>query len=218
MTAFLVSGVQSYAQETNHTMEKRAAEIAQNSKKLQSSESFKSLQNRMNTLQQQAMHSAFSKATGTLVPNTTPFPSYSSPKRTLLFIFISASVPEKSILHYLKQAQKIGALVVLRGLIEDSLPQTLKTVSSWKKESSLDNIILDPVAFERFKVNQVPSIVLAQADYPCPQGENCTITAMDKMTGEISLDYALRKFSQSGDLQQEANNLLSQLGTQKHEK
>jgi type-F conjugative transfer system pilin assembly protein TrbC len=218
MTTFLACGMISYAQETNFSMEKRAAKMAQNSKKIQSSESFKNLQNRMNDFQQQAVHSALSKATGTLVPNMTPFPSYSSPKRMLLFIFISTSIPEKSILHYLEQAQKTGALVVLQGLIEESLPQTLKTVSLWKKESSLDNIILDPVAFERFNITQVPSIVLTQADYPCPQGADCNITSMDKMTGEISLDYALRKFSQSGDLQHEATRLLTLLGASYHEK
>lgn len=203
-----------HAEETVKDMQSKAENMAKTVDKLKASESFKTLQNKIQLQQQEVLNKARVKAESKYFSLPSHNPSLES---TCLFIFISSSMPENSIKNYIKSAKKTGARLVLNGLIENDLPKTLKTVASWgTEEISPDDVIIDPVAYERFSVHNIPTIILAQAEYPCPGTTECSTSFVDKISGDITLDFALRKFLEKGDLKEEAQKYLTLLGESKN--
>lgn len=201
-----------YAQEITPDIKVRVENLAKNTEQLQSSDNFLALQRKIQQQQQAIFERASIRA-----ENKESLPSFSFPSaastNTWLFIFISHSMPEASIRNHIKAAKETGALLVLNGLIDNDLPKTLKTVSTWgEKDDPADNIIIDPILYERFSIQQVPTLVLTQAEYPCPGTTECATSSIDKIAGDIHLSFALREFARDGDLKEAAQKYLNLLG------
>jgi len=126
-----------------------------------------------------------------------------------LLIFISSSLPRQSLINYANSARRSGAILVLRGLINDSMKQTVKFIHNLSRQGTY--AIIDPISYNNFNINQVPSIILISDNHKCQYGK-CTYTPRhDRISGNVSLNYALREFKERGDFKQEATRYLSAL-------
>lgn len=104
-----------------------------------------------------------------------------------VMIFMSFSIPLSLWKEYSESLEKTGGAFVIRGLPEDSFEAFAKALKVLREKGIYAPIIINPKHFEKFEVNSVPTIIcVEQKKY-------------DKISGTISLRYALEKFSQEGD-------------------
>lgn len=131
-------------------------------------------------------------------------------KKSDLFIFVSLEMPKDSLLQWSEQANKAGGVLVLRGLKNNSLPQTLALTNNlWGAKAR--NVIIDPNAFERFAIKSVPAVLITnQALQPCTK-EACPIPAHDVIYGDVGLGYSLNKIKEQGEMNNLTQNYLKRL-------
>jgi len=98
-----------------------------------------------------------------------------------LYIFVSFSMPKETLKSLAIEAKRHNAFLVIRGIIENSF---LKT-SIFLKELG-EGIVLDPLLFRDYNVVVVPTFIEAQP------------TGYRKISGNITLAYALEKFKEDG--------------------
>lgn len=121
---------------------------------------------------------------------------------TGLRVFVTLDMPAGSLQRLIEQCERSGATLVLRGLQNQSLRQTLATVQTLLSQRRVSWQI-DPEAFEHYRVQAAPTFVLDlpsltlpnQGDLPnaqCTPG-SCTDRPPHVMvSGDVSLDYALQ--------------------------
>ena len=116
-----------------------------------------------------------------------------------LLVFVSFSMPQATLLSIAKAARKTGATVLLRGLRNDSLRQTMHAAYTLTQKTGA-GFAIDPVAFSRFHITQVPAWVVFHD------------THSGVVFGDVSADYALTKIVQrtSGDVRTIAQSALKQ--------
>ena len=125
-----------------------------------------------------------------------------------LRIFITLDMPRASLQRLVDQATRSGATLVLRGLKDQSMRQTVAAVGELI-ETRRVSWVIDPDAFTRFHVGAAPTFVLTLTDEPVPglpafgpvldlprcSGNGCTSPALEpsylSISGDVSLDYAL---------------------------
>ncbi|MFP3120177.1 type-F conjugative transfer system pilin assembly protein TrbC [Rickettsia sp. R2] len=92
-----------------------------------------------------------------------------------IYIFVSFSMPDSALKSYAAEAEKIGAILVMRGLKNNSFIET-------KVKADEIGISFDiyPNLFEKYQITSVPVIIVDDT-----QGE------IKKLTGHISLQNAL---------------------------
>lgn len=115
-----------------------------------------------------------------------------------LYIFASLSMPKTRLIKLIKEATNYNAMVVLRGLKNNSYKETTNLLQPIIKEAGF-GFIVDPTLFTEFNVTKAPVFVLND-----PASKN-----HDKVSGNINLKYALEQFAKHGDLKQEAFKILS---------
>ena len=80
-------------------------------------------------------------------------------KNQRLLIFISFSMPMQSLKQWVSQANKKGAALVVRGLVNNSFKETaLKVIELL--EGTDGRIQIDPNLFKKYNIQQVPAMVL----------------------------------------------------------
>ena len=94
-----------------------------------------------------------------------------------LLIFVSFSMPDLAIKSLAFQAKEKGGKIVFRGLVNGSF----KEMGQKLRELGVEALI-DPTLFKKHAVVQVPTFVRKE----------------DKITGNVSLSYALKKFEGEG--------------------
>lgn len=120
-------------------------------------------------------------------------PSAAQPQ---LRIFVTLDMPAASLRLLVDQAERAGAVLVLRGLKAQSLRVTLEAVRALIGERKLAWLI-DPEAFARYGVEQASSFVLALDETTDPGSctgarvVTCTAASFLGIAGDVSLDYAL---------------------------
>lgn len=114
-----------------------------------------------------------------------------------VLIFISFSMPKESLVRTIKQANSIGATLMLRGFKNNSWKETLREIAALDVPTG--NISINPNAYIKYKVNAVPAFVLVKADSAdtvdldgCALPENYSSIA-----GDVSLRYALEKIAEA---------------------
>lgn len=113
-----------------------------------------------------------------------------------LRIFVTLAMPETSLRLLVDQAQRAGATLLLRGLKDHSMKQTLASVQALIGTSKVTWQI-DPEAYTRYGIRHAPTFVLtpATADReasPATCAGHCVATtAFFRVAGDVSLDYAL---------------------------
>jgi len=122
-------------------------------------------------------------------------------------IMISFSMPDDSIKGLFREAQRIGARVILRGMVDGSMQATAshlmalmgvdpqadeQEIKRQAAEATQPAIAIDPTLFRRFDVNRVPTFVVPlAAPAPCSD-QSCPTPPYLKVAGDVSLAYALR--------------------------
>ncbi|MGV2433267.1 MAG UNVERIFIED_CONTAM: type-F conjugative transfer system pilin assembly protein TrbC [Rickettsiaceae bacterium] len=125
--------------------------------------------------------------------------------RPALQIFVSSSMPIELLKKYTNEAKKYNGVLVLRDCLNGSMMEFILKTAYLSQESS--GIQIDDEAFEAFKIDKVPAIILAQP-VSIIDSKNHLIK-FDKISGNISIKGALEKFSENnGDMSEEARNLL----------
>jgi conjugal transfer pilus assembly protein TrbC len=108
-----------------------------------------------------------------------------------LYAFFSFGMPEASIQRMIQDAEKSGAILVLRGMKENSLQKT-KTEAARIIGKHRVEIDINPTLFKRFNITAVPAVVMTRGD--C---ETCKEAPKDsdyiKISGDVTLSYALEK-------------------------
>jgi type-F conjugative transfer system pilin assembly protein TrbC len=120
-----------------------------------------------------------------------------------IVVFISSSLPKKVIENYVTEAKKYKAVLVMRGLKEDSFIKTKDFVINSGKDAGVQ---INEDAFSLYNIKYVPTIVLAkEIDYG--DSSNCDVV-YDKVEGNITITGALRLFEKDGDLKKDAEEKL----------
>jgi len=113
-------------------------------------------------------------------------------KVSQVLVFLSFSMPEKSLQGWLMQCKQSGATPVIRGLINNSFKDTFQTIRALSEKTGI-GVQLDPILFKTFNITQVPSVVWVESHDICSDTMNCLPVSFDLIAGDVSLDYALEK-------------------------
>ena len=110
-----------------------------------------------------------------------------------LLIFVSFSMPEATLARLVDQAARSAGTLVLRGLTESSLKQTVVRVQKLIGTRKVA-FQIDPQSFERFSVVHTPTFVLIRAGaqpVSCGEAQCLSNESFVSVSGDVSLDYAL---------------------------
>ena len=109
-----------------------------------------------------------------------------------LMVFVSFSLPKATLQQIVGQAEKSGAVLVLRGLHGNSLTRMGEEIARLVGDRKVTAII-HPPAFKQFKVHQVPALVLARSGQAAKIGEDgCAPgSSFIRVDGDVTQDYAL---------------------------
>jgi type-F conjugative transfer system pilin assembly protein TrbC len=119
-------------------------------------------------------------------------------------ILISLSMDDQHIRALLAEAQRVQAIVALRGFLNNNLQATVQRLrhvveSSQDDTLDLNGIVIDPTWFRRFNVTGVPTFVLPlEPVLPC-SGTDCPVPTHVKATGSATLEYFLDLVARTGN-------------------
>lgn len=114
-----------------------------------------------------------------------------------VYVFASFSMPDASLRALIRQGELAGVPIALRGLSENSIEATMERVQALydEKESPQNGILIDPTLFARFRIDQVPTVVVAEtAARPCTQS-TCPAPPHVKIAGDVPLRHALDRIA-----------------------
>lgn len=128
-------------------------------------------------------------------------------------IFISTSIPQRTLELLGNQAVKTGAVLVLRGLVgklgtSTAVEETMRAIQPAAMTGAA--IQIDPRQFSAYNVTVVPTFVIAKREEGCANPDQCTSNAY-ALAGDVSLEYAPETWVNRGG---EAGRLAS-LGAEK---
>jgi conjugal transfer pilus assembly protein TrbC len=118
-------------------------------------------------------------------------PGKAAPK---VMIFVSFAMPEATLQRLVDQAARAGATLVLRGLINGSIRDTVTRMQALIGSRRVA-VQIDPEAFDRHGITRTPSFVLVMDGAGT---EACTSRACSssqqvvKVSGDVTLAYALQ--------------------------
>lgn len=116
-----------------------------------------------------------------------------------LKVFVSFSMPDTALLTFSHALERTGGTLVFRGIPSNSFQAFAKKILELKGKGMGAQVAVDPESFQNFEIKNVPTICLDSG------GES------SKISGNVSLRYALSKFSEQEKLQEKAKELLFQL-------
>lgn len=102
------------------------------------------------------------------------------PSGNKILVFVSFSMPEASLKSLVEEAPKHNAVLVMRGLYEDSFVKTAQKL----KDLNL-TIDIHPDLFESHKITSVPTFIELKDNKPVKQ-----------LSGNVSLSFCLSKFKE----------------------
>lgn len=116
-----------------------------------------------------------------------------------VFVFVSFGMPKEALKRIVEQAERVNATLVLRGLVDRSIP---KTAAAAKEMLGTHRVgwMIDPRLYKMYGVSQVPVTVLVQ---PGTQAQFCQDQQCNKLpeyvkvTGDVSIRYAIEEMSRA---------------------
>ena len=119
-----------------------------------------------------------------------------------ILIFTSLSVPAASWRQWAREAARTGAPLVLRGVGEGGLPETVKRIGE-RLGGAEAGVAIDPRLFRLFGVERVPAVVVVPGGVPRCRSRGCTgdpAPPHDLIAGNISLTAALEAVAGEGEV------------------
>jgi conjugal transfer pilus assembly protein TrbC len=131
-----------------------------------------------------------------------------------LMVLVSSSMPDEALRNLAQQADKAGAVLVLRGLVGDSLPQTTAKIRQVLGDQGGDSTFqINPEVFRAYNVQSVPTFVLARQPAGAADGSTCEVgTDYVAVRGDVNLQYALQKLAGNKGWETVANRYLAAMG------
>ncbi len=105
-----------------------------------------------------------------------------------LIVFVSLGMPKHSLQQWNLQVTKAGGVLVLRGFVNNSMKQTVKKITEVLGKEPQGGFSIDPEKFKQFNIKVVPTVLVASND-----------NSFDKVSGDVSLTYALEKIVADGE-------------------
>ncbi|OJX09012.1 MAG: type-F conjugative transfer system pilin assembly protein TrbC [Caedibacter sp. 38-128] len=127
---------------------------------------------------------------------TCPVQKLSAPQEEKLptvLVFASFSMPQATIKHLAMDLKKVGGALVIRGLINNSFKKTAMALQKLG-----EGVLLDPTLFEKYNVTSVPTFIIFEGDL---KDEH---PPYDRLTGNVSLRFALERVTQEGEIKSAA--------------
>jgi conjugal transfer pilus assembly protein TrbC len=118
-----------------------------------------------------------------------------------IYVAVSLSMPPQALRDLARDAHRAGARLVIRGLIDNSFKATLARIREVFNDQSLGGVAIDPRVFQAFAVSAVPTVIAAGAPVQPCGALGCTPAApvFDKISGNISLESALKSLAEDGE-------------------
>lgn len=116
--------------------------------------------------------------------------SKGKPGQSDFIIFVSFSMPKDKLIELSRQAKETGAVLVVRGFVNGSMMQTKQAALDVNKAGVPWEV--NPELFKAFKVEAVPTFVVASAEAESVLDTGCSPEATyTSVTGNISAQLAL---------------------------
>ena len=132
------------------------------------------------------------------------------PAAAEVLVFASLSAPAESWRQWARDAARIGAPLVLRGMPEGGLRATAKQIRE-RLGGAEAGVAIDPRLFRLFGVERVPAVVVAPGGAPACRSRGCAddpAPPHDLVTGNIGLAAALEAVAGEGDAGRDAARVL----------
>ena len=141
---------------------------------------------------------------------TTPLPEFNrvvggagsmGPGTAEVLLFTSLSVPAASWRAAARDAARIGAPLVLRGVTKESLPVTAGQIAGRLGDAQV-GIAIDPRLFRLFGIARVPAVVVVPGGVPRCRSRGCADDPpppFDRVSGNLSLAASLEAIAAEGD-------------------
>ena len=123
-----------------------------------------------------------------------------------ILLFTSLSVPAASWRQWARDAARIGAPLVMRGVAEGSLRATVKRIGD-RLGGAEAGVAIDPRLFRLFGVTRVPAVVVVPGGVPPCRSRGCSddpAPPHDRVTGNIGLAAALEAIAAEGSAGRDA--------------
>ena len=123
-----------------------------------------------------------------------------------ILLFTSLSVPAASWRQWARDAARIGAPLVMRGVAEGSLRATVKRIGG-RLGGAEAGVAIDPRLFRLFGVTRVPAVVVVPGGVPACRSRGCSDDPPpphDRVTGNIGLAAALEAIAAEGSAGRDA--------------
>jgi len=131
------------------------------------------------------------------LPEPHPWDIERDPK---LLVMVSFSMPEASLRALAIETRRVGASLVLRGLVNDSLPDTLAAIHQLAgKDVATSGFAIDPTLFTRFDVQAVPTYVLLLEPLRTCTAERCEVPRHLRLSGEAGLRHVLETMDRGAE-------------------
>ena len=117
-----------------------------------------------------------------------------------VLVFTSLAVPAASWRAAARDAARIGAPLVLRGVAEGSLPETARQIAT-RLDGAEAGVAIDPRLFRLFGIARVPAVVVVPGGVPPCRSRGCADDApppFDRVSGNLSLAAALEAIAAEG--------------------
>ncbi len=114
-----------------------------------------------------------------------------------VLIFVSFAMPEATLQRLVDQAARAGATLVLRGLINGSIRDTVTRMQALIGSRRVA-VQIDPEAFDRYGIEMTPTFVLVMqgaGNEPCTSRACSSSRQSVKVAGDVTLDYAMQYLS-----------------------
>ena len=117
-----------------------------------------------------------------------------------VLLFTSLSVPPASWRQWARDAARIGAPLVMRGVAAGSLRETVRHIGD-RLGGAEAGVAIDPRLFRLFGIERVPAVVVVPGGVPPCRSRGCAgdpAPAHDRVTGNIGLVAALEAVAAEG--------------------
>lgn len=140
------------------------------------------------------------------------------------YLFVSASIPKEVMKNLLEEAGRLGVVVLFNGVIGEN-PLHFKETQAYLTGLKLRNYVdvkIHPPAFEKFKITQVPAIVVASENVDARLDEQgCADPRdFDILKGDIKVGWSIEKIytdSHSDEIKAVAERYMKAINTYKSE-
>lgn len=129
-----------------------------------------------------------------------------------VYVFATLDMPKTTLIKLAEDVAKLDGALVLRGFYDGSLKKTYSRIGELGLKTG--NIQINPEAFKKYKIDKAPTFVLAKkiGMYESLDLDGCVIPEQYiKISGDVSLDFALEKMQAMTDDDTEKGMLEKQL-------